>query len=225
MFLPLFGSQYINQRSKLAIALLISIILSFYLSISKLVLPSSLFHLFILSMKEIVIGIFLGLSVKTIVDFIHTTGLIIAYQAGLSMSLMFDPNSGTQGSVIGNYLLALLLTIMFLTDVHLLYIEMMVESYNIFPIGGALESKDMAISITSTVAKGFGVAIKMSLPYVLVGLIIHLVSGLMARLMPNMQVLFVLMPLQILVILFMLTIGMSELIRWFIQYHNDILSN
>jgi len=225
MILPIFSSQYINNKTKIAIAILLSLSIYPVLNIQQISNNINYIDYLILLIQEILFGIFIGLTIKINILAVQTAGLIIAYQAGLSSALLFDPSSGGQKSVIADLLLIILMLLILLTDTHLLYIKLISNTYEIFPSYNYLTLEDMSISLTQIIAKSFYISLQMSLPYILIGLILNIVAGIMSRLMPTMQVFFILMPLQILVILVLMGLLVSVTMSGFIDSHQDYLVN
>ena len=70
---------------------------------------------------------------------------------------------------------------------------------------------------------GFYVAFEMSAPLIVVGLCLYLSSGIMARLMPNMQVFFVVIPMQIMVSFSILLITLGASMMWYIGFFRDTI--
>jgi flagellar biosynthetic protein FliR len=71
--------------------------------------------------------------------------------------------------------------------------------------------------VTRTMSETFLLSFQIAAPFVVVGLIFYLGLGLLGRLMPQMQVFFVAMPLQIMVGLGVLFIALPVTVRWFIE--------
>ncbi len=58
-------------------------------------------------------------------------------------------------------------------------------------------------------------------PLLIVGLLFYLGLGLLARLMPNMQVFFIALPLQIVLGFWVLMVALSAMMLWYIEYFED----
>jgi flagellar biosynthetic protein FliR len=68
----------------------------------------------------------------------------------------------------------------------------------VFPAGGALPGGDLAQAITAAVAGGFTLAVQLAAPFLLAALVFNAALGLLARLVPSLQVFFVALPVQVL---------------------------
>jgi flagellar biosynthetic protein FliR len=72
------------------------------------------------------------------------------------------------------------------------------DSYALFAPGAVPLTGDMAAHITSIVGGAFRIGVQLSAPFLAFGLLFNLGLGILSRLMPQMQVFFVAMPLSIL---------------------------
>lgn len=223
MTLPIFSAGYIYARSRLLMALTISIVLMPLFQSQYPEMPSSPLALAVIIIKEVTVGVFFGLSIKIMVNAMHTAGMIIAYQSGLSAAVMFDPNAGTQGSAIGNFLSLFLLVIIVSTNTHHIYLAGIMESYNVIGPTDSLPIAAMSNKVTNVVSDTFAVSFKMAMPHIIIGLLVNLLAGIMARLMPNMQIFFVLMPLQVLLGTFILVSIVTVMITWYLDYHIEAI--
>ena len=84
----------------------------------------------------------------------------------------------------------------------------LVESYQLFPMGDVPDSGSMAQFIAKAVNAAFAIGVKIGAPFMVLGLMINVGIGVLSRLMPQVQVFQLALPLQILlaIILLMLVI-------------------
>ena len=148
---------------------------------------------------EIVIGIVLGATARVTLSALQVAGSVIAQQLGLGFVTAVDPTQGQQGLLIGNFLTILGMTLLFATDSHHLVIAALNESYRIFSPGELMPSGDVAALATRAFATAFKIGMQLSAPFLVFGLVFNIGLGVLARLMPAMQVYFVGVPLSIMV--------------------------
>jgi flagellar biosynthetic protein FliR len=169
---------------------------------------------------EIVIGIVLGATARVTLSALAVAGSVIAQQLGLGFVTAVDPTQGQQGLLIGNFLTLLGVTLLFATDSHHLVIAALNESYRIFSPGELLPSGDVAALATRAFAAAFKIGMQLSAPFLVFGLVFNIGLGVLARLMPAMQVYFVGVPLSImigfLIFAFVLTGMMATYLNYFI---------
>jgi flagellar biosynthesis protein FliR len=198
MLLPGFGETNIPVRIKLAIALALTLIILPLHRAAYHVDMQSMAPLMVLLVHEIVIGVVLGATARVTLSALQVAGSVIAQQLGLGFVTAVDPTQGQQGLLIGNFLTILGLTLLFATDTHYLVIAALNDSYAIFAPGELMPSGDIASLATRAFAAAFKIGAQLAAPFLVFGLVFNMGLGVLARLMPQMQVYFVGVPLSIL---------------------------
>jgi len=150
-------------------------------------------------------------------------GSIYSFMSGLASALIFNPLASDQGALLSIFLSLVGLLLIFATDTHHLLIRAVVESYVLFKPGVYPMVGDMADVMTQTVANSFKLGFQLASPIVVVGLLFYVLLGLLARLMPQMQVFFIAMPLQIMMGLFLLMTTLSAMMIWFMKQFHGLL--
>ena len=112
---------------------------------------------------------------------------------------------------------------MFATDMHHLVIAALNDSYTIFSPGELMPSGDVAALATRTFATAFKIGIQLSAPFLVFGLVFNLGLGVLSRLMPQMQVFFVGVPLSILVGFLILLLVIGAMMGTFLDYFGGVL--
>jgi flagellar biosynthetic protein FliR len=223
MLLPGLGETNIPVRIKLAIALLLSMIILPLHRQAYQVDLNSLAPLLVLMLHEIVIGVVLGATARVTLSALQVAGSVIAQQLGLGFVTAVDPTQGQQGLLIGNFLTILGLTLLFATDSHHLVISALNESYRIFAPGQMFSTGDVAALATRAFASAFKIGMQLSAPFLVFGLIFNLGLGVLARLMPQMQVYFVGVPLSILIGFLILALVITAIMGTFLDYFVSVM--
>jgi flagellar biosynthetic protein FliR len=209
MLLPGLGELNVPVRMRLSVALLLgAVLLPLHQNAYQLDLKS-FGPLIAMLGDELFIGAVLGLSVRLIMSSLQVAGSVIAQQMGLGFVTAVDPTLGQQGVVVGNFLAMMAVTLIFATDLHHLVIAALNDSYTLFAPGEVPILGDVAALTTSTVARGFRIGIQLSAPFLVFGLLFNLGLGVLSRLMPQMQVFFVGLPLSIMLglLIFLMVLG------------------
>lgn len=223
MLLPGFGESNIPVRTKLAIALALTLIILPLHRSAYHVDMTSLTPLLVLMVHEIVIGVVLGATARVTLSALSVAGSLIAQQLGLGFVTTVDPTQGQQGALIGNFLTLLGLTLLFATDMHHLVIAALADSYRVFGPGEALPSGDIAALATRAFTAAFKIGVQLSAPFIVFGLVFNVGLGLLARMMPQMQVYFVGVPLSILGGFLILGLVLATMMGSFLDYFADIM--
>jgi flagellar biosynthetic protein FliR len=198
MLMPGVGEQTIPVRVRLVLALMTLLVVFPTLSGQMPAVPQSGFDMFTLIIREILIGLALGLSVRFILSVMQVAGTVIAFQMGLGFALNVDPSQGVQGVLVGNFLGLLGMTLIFISDLHHLAVAGIVNSYELFAVSDTLVISDFTQFAMMSAAKAFEVAIQISSPFMVFGLIFYLGLGILSRLMPQLQIFMIAMPVNIL---------------------------
>jgi flagellar biosynthetic protein FliR len=223
MLLPGFGETNIPTRIKLSIALLLTLIILPLHRQAYQVDMHSLTPLLVLMLHEIVIGVVLGATARVTLSALQVAGSVIAQQLGLGFVTAIDPTQGQQGLLIGNFLTILGLTLLFATDSHHLVIAALNESYRIFAPGELMSSGDVASLATRAFAAAFKIGMQLSAPFLVFGLVFNIGLGVLARLMPQMQVYFVGVPLSILVGFLIFALVITAIMGTFLDYFTSVM--
>ena len=223
MLLPGFGESNIPVRVKLAIALLLTlIILPLHRSAYQVDL-TSMAALGVLLVHEIAIGIVLGATARVTLAALSVAGSVIAQQLGLGFVTAVDPTQGQQGVLIGNFLSILGMTLLFATDTHHLVIAALNESYRIFAPGQLMPSGDVAALATRAFATAFKIGMQLSAPFLVFGLVFNIGLGVLARLMPAMQVYFVGVPLSIMIGFLIFALVLTGMMATYLNYFIGVM--
>lgn len=227
MLLPGLGEQNISARMRLTFALVLAAMLLPLHRNAYHIDPGALAPTLVMLVEEILIGAMLGVTARLTISALEVAGSVIAQQLGLGFVTAVDPTQGEQGAIVGNFLTMLGITLFFATDMHHLVIAALNDSYNLFEPGEVPSSGDAAALITRIVAGAFRVGIQISAPFLVFGLVFNIGLGVLARLMPQMQVYFVGVPLSILagflIFAVVLTAMMGSFLDYFIAVMHDMI--
>ena len=218
MLLPGLGETNIPVRIKLSIALLLTLIILPLHRAAYHVDMTSLTGLLVLMMHEIVIGILLGATARVTLAALQVAGSVIAQQMGLGFVTSVDPTQGQQGVLVGNFLTMLGVTMLFATDSHHLVIAALSDSYKVFSPGETMLTGDVAALATQAFATAFKIGLQLSAPFLVFGLVFNIGLGVLARLMPQMQVYFVGAPLSILAGFLILALVLAAMMGTYLDY-------
>lgn len=214
MVLPGFGELTIPSRVRLALALTLSFIL-FPLVVDLIPpMPPNPIGLAFFMGGEVLIGIVIGALARILVSSLQVAGTIIAFNSGLGSAQLFDATVGQQSAITGAFLATIGVTLLFVTNLHHLLLFALVDSYQLFVPGGAFPVGDVSDLAAQFVTQSFRLGLQIAMPVTVVGVLIYVSMGLMARLMPQIQVFFIALPLQMLVAftILALTVGASMLL-------------
>jgi len=209
MLLPVIGDAGVPVRVRLAFALAVSAALT---SVTAKYYPSATpppLELAAMIARETTAGVLVGTMARLIMSALETAGFLIAAQSGLAFAQTFDPGQGMQGAMVSTFLSLVGALLVFESGLHHLAIGAISGSYTLLPPTGALPTADMAEMVLSLVGASFALGLQLSAPFLVFGLLIYATFGVLSRLMPQLQIFFLAMPVNILAgfALLMLFIG------------------
>jgi flagellar biosynthetic protein FliR len=174
---------------------------------------------------EMLIGAFIGTLMRLLVAALEVAGTVIGFQVGLANALAFNPQLATQSTVIGTFLSLAGILLIFVTDLHHLMLRGVIDSYALFPAGAVPAMGDLSDVVARQFAGSFAVAIQMSAPFLVAGLILYIGIGLLARLMPQVQIFFIALPVQIGLGMIVLMLSFSAMMLVFLEaFRNGLLT-
>jgi len=223
MLLPGVGELNLPSRVRLSIALVLTALLLPAHQKAYAVDLKSLGPVLVLLFQELIVGAVLGLTARLAISALQVTGSVVAQQLGLGFVTAVDPTQNQQGLLVGNFLTLLGITLIFATDLHHLVIAAMNDSYKIFQPGELPLMGDAAQHVTRVIATAFRIGIQLSAPFLVFGLLFNMGLGVLSRLMPQMQVFFIGLPLSILLGLLLLLLVVGAMMETFVSYLQGVL--
>jgi flagellar biosynthetic protein FliR len=223
MLLPGVGELSVPMRVRLTIALVLTaVIMPLHRSTYQidLLIPGPVLMLLF---QELFVGAVLGLVARLTISALQIAGTVIAQQMGLGFVTAVDPTQGQQGVLVGNFLSVLGITLIFAFDLHHLVIAALNDSYTLFRPGEVPIVGDVAALVARTVASAFRIGVQLAAPFLAFALLFNLGLGVLSRLMPQMQVFFVGMPLSILAGFLILLLVVGAMMTTFIDHIGLVL--
>ena len=217
MFLPGFNSAMVSARVRLLFALILSFVLMPVLRGQLPGPPPTPIGLFLLLGGEIAFGIFIGLVVQALVSALDFAGSTIGYATGLTNMFTYDPITEQQSALITGFLNLVAMTLIFATNTHHLMLHALVDSYAILAPGQPLPADDLAQTLVRTLSASAMMGLRLAAPLMVFSITLNTGLALLNRLVPNMQVFFVGLPLQILGGLTVLMICLPAILLLFIN--------
>jgi flagellar biosynthetic protein FliR len=224
-FLPGFGDSYVSVRMRVVLAATMTLVVTPVLADRLPAEPKDIATLSALIVTEAFIGSFLGIIARILLASLETAGAVIAMQSSLANAITFDPGSQRSETLPASLMGALALVLIFALDIHHLLLTGLVDSYQSFPAGEIPPLDDLSQAMIRLVSLGFVISIEIAAPYVILGTLFYVGLGLIGRLMPQLQVFYVALPLQIFGGLAMLMFTISAVMLWFLGTFEQVYRN
>lgn len=216
VFAPLLGSNRIPRRVKVLLAAIIALGICPTVK-PPAVIPNNLWQLTVGIGGEIVFGIAMGTVLSMVFIAAQWAGDIIGQQVGFSMSEVFDPQFGQQGSLIGDMYFMFTLVIFLAIGGHRIMLIAFREGFDALPllsVGANASVLDMIVGLfhASTI-----LALQLSAPMLVTMLIVDLALGFISKTIPQMNLMTAGMSTRGVVGLIVLIFGIS--------LTNDVIKN
>ncbi|MFW6132409.1 MAG: flagellar biosynthetic protein FliR [Planctomycetota bacterium] len=202
--LPIFGWRALPVRVRAGIALLVTVFFAMLLPAPEAVRGAT--HWLTASLllgHEICVGLALGLAARLVFAAAQQAGRIIGRQMGFALANIIDPVSGEGAQPVG-LLFEVTFALFFLAaGGHHMLLTALAKSYHAFPVAQTPEIGAITAAVVSAGSAMLLFALKLAAPVLAAFLILAVVLAILARVLPEMNILLTALPLRVAVGLFM----------------------
>lgn len=209
MLLPGFSEPAIPARIRLGFALVLAICLAPTLADRVPDAATSAWGMAFQVASETLIGALIGGAARFLMTALATAGQIVGLEIGLAFAQTADPTMTQSGQLTAVFLSILGVALLFATGLHHMFLRGVVGSYDLISLGAPPPIGDAAELALQTASTSFRVGFQIAMPVVAAGLIFRVGLGVLSRLIPQIQVFFIALPLQIMGGLVVFALGLS----------------
>lgn len=193
---PAFGSSQVPVQVRVTVAVAMSIV---FVPIVHLAgpIPSDILGLGMAIVREALLGIAIGFTCSMVFTAIEIAGHFIDSQSGFSFATMIDPVNGANAAVAARLQNLLAVLLFFAVNAHHILIRAVADSFVVAPIGQLGLNPAVAGGITDLFTALFVMAIRISMPVVGACFLADLALAVTSRIVPQMNVLMVGMPMKL----------------------------
>ena len=142
-----------------------------------------------LAITETVIGLLIGIGLRLFVLALQTAGTIAGQATSLAQVL--GGMGATPMPTMGHLLVFGGLALAMMEGLHVQAAQMLVLSYDLFPVAHMLDASAVSQWGIAQVAGAFALAFTLAAPFVVVSVLYNLTLGVINRAMPQLMVVFV----------------------------------
>lgn len=216
---PVLGRRNIPATAKSGMILALAIMIYPLSSVGDLNITSSLVFGFLL-LKEFALGYLIGF-VMQLFDFVVTcAGAIMDFQMGLSMSTIYDAQSGTQVALTGNILQIFYMLLFFAVDGHLALMKILVTSSEVVPYAQINFASTSAMALLDIFIECMVLAVKLAFPIIAIEFLTEMGVGILMKIIPQINLFVLNIQLKIALGIVMLLILCSPMA----DYLNNVVS-
>jgi len=183
---PLFGSAAVPAQVRVIVTGALAVFVCAWTQVAAPPAILSLAGLVVLA-GEMVIGLAIGFAMQLAFAAPVIAAEMIGAGMGLSIAVAADPINGAHSAVLGQYFSVVLTLLFFAVGAHLDWINLLIESYRTFPPGSAWMTPARLHLIDGFAADMFLAGLSMALPVVVLLLVVQIVTGVIGRSAPSLN--------------------------------------
>ena len=195
--MPLFNARNLPNFLKVGLALTVSLVLWPVVQLDASHFPTDPYGFGFFLVAELMIGFILGLSVQLVFGGLQLAGELAGVQMGLSMASIVDPQSGGDSNVIAQFHYLFGLLIFLSIDGHHWFFRALIRSFQLLSPGEFLPKAGLYRHLLGLSGKMFLIAFQVAAPVTAVLFFIQIALGILARAVPQVNILMSSFPLTI----------------------------
>ncbi|WP_456398145.1 flagellar biosynthetic protein FliR [Desulfurobacterium sp.] len=226
MAFPFINTSMIPANVRVLLLVSLSFFVSLLVNVQVPIEHYTLIDMTVMVLKEVFIGLSFALLTAIFLGIVSYAAELISYSMGLTVANMFDPTFGVI-SVLDRLYILLFYLVFFVTGSYRLLIGAAVASFKVIPVGKTVTFNidNIFQFLILKAALLFSLAFKLAFPIVLTLFVTNLALALINRLIPQINVFIVGLPLQIFVGLFALIVGFSAIVYAISSLVDMLVSN
>ncbi|OAA89284.1 fused FliR family export protein/FlhB family type III secretion system protein [Clostridium coskatii] len=150
-------------------------------------------------LNEAAAGLTLGFLTSLCFSMVRIAGNLMDMQMGFAMVSMFDPTSNSNTTLVEHLLYWFSLVIFFIVDGHHMLIKSLIQSFSVIKLGSFFLNQASINIIFKAFIEYFGIAIQIGIPIVLILLFTDLTMSLIARTVPQLNIMILGLPVKVLI--------------------------
>ncbi|HHV00794.1 MAG TPA: flagellar biosynthetic protein FliR [Defluviitoga tunisiensis] len=197
LFIPLFSSQFLPVHTKVFISLFISYLILPSVN-DTMPLNSSVGSIVYYMILNFLIGITIGFITNILFYAVQFAGETIGMQMGFSVANVFDPLSNDEISILSEFSFLFSVLFFFIIKGPLILYTLVIDSFNKIPVIFNLNFENYSL-FSQKLFDVIIIGVKLSMPVIAFMILIKVALGIVSRLIPQVNVFMVGIPIEILV--------------------------
>jgi len=224
MAMPLFAFRSAPMRLRVLLALVIAFALMPMVQdnlppIEKM--PPGYALVFV----ELAVGLTSGWMVRVGLSAVDMLADVLSQQSGLSFAATLQQDANLASGLVGEFLGLLALALAFTMNIHLVMLELLVNSFKVLPLGTWPSAWNWS-AILSLVQDAFALGLVLALPAIVIYFLFNMTQAILARVSPQMNLFSVgfaiMIPVAFVVVVLLLP-SFSELVQTAFESPFDLI--
>lgn len=217
---PIFSSRSVPIRIRVILSIAITLLVMPLLP-PLTPIPVFSYQSLMVGVQQVLIGLMTGFGLQLVFAAVVFGGQSIAFSMGLGFASMVDPQTGVQVPIIAQLYL-MLATLVFLgMDAHLLFIELMLNSFHTLPISVEGITPIKLWQLTQWGSHIFVGGFLLAIPILSTLLLVNLGFGVATRAAPQLNIFSVGFSVTILLGLLLIWVTLPTVLYWFSGFSTE----
>jgi len=219
--LPIFGATGVPALWKAGLSMMVAIVLLPVVP-QGVGYPETPVAIVIAFLSEAIMGFILAITVRMYFEVVQMAGNFMSFQMGFSMATVIDPQSGMQNPVLSQFLYIMAILIFFSLDGHHIFLRALAGSFQLVPPSCVTFDSTITGNIVKISSQMWLLGIKLSAPIIIALFLSNLCLGIVARTVPQINILMVGFPVNICIGLIFLMILVANITPFLSQMFNEM---
>jgi flagellar biosynthetic protein FliR len=195
---PLLSHDTIPVRVKITLSMLLALVMYPFATQFSGPLPVSALALLPAVLKELGVGLIMGFAASLVIAALESAGSLAAQQIGITLSEIASPGfSDEESNQISAFLGILGLLLFLAVDGHHWFVEGLAASFRTIPVGRMPIRTELMASMSERFSMVFVYALRISAPLVAIMFLVNIAVAIMAKSVPQMNILMVGYPVKV----------------------------
>ncbi|MGQ0766205.1 MAG: flagellar biosynthetic protein FliR [Gemmatimonadota bacterium] len=148
---------------------------------------------------EVVVGFVVGLGAALLVGAAEMAGELLSIQIGLQGSAIVDPIQLQNTTALGQFMQLFSLALLLSLDAHVVMLESVATSLRLAPVGDPIAAAESFWNIATLGASLFALGLQFAAPVIAIVLITNVALSVLSRAAPQLNIIALAFPVQILI--------------------------
>jgi flagellar biosynthesis protein FliR len=196
LMLPLFSARGIPAMWKIGFSFLLSLVLTPVVPPPPS-FPQNALQVILGVSSEALLGFLMAMVVRLLFASIELGGQFMGFQMGFNMASAMDPQTGGQSEVISQFLYIFTILVFFIVNGHHLFIHALAASFKVVPPNTFQVNGLLFEWVIKTSGEMFLIGLKLAAPIMIALFLSNLCLGIVARTVPQVNILMIGFPVNI----------------------------
>jgi len=194
--MPILGYRSVPTRIRVMFGFVLTLVLLPIVAIEQVPEFTSVIELLVAISREVLIGLIIGVGARLVFEGFAMAGSFIAIQTGFRMANVMDPSTEQQQPIISHFWILLMTTMFLVLNGHYLLIETLFANFRLIPLYQNSIPPEVGVTLIKGGSMAFNIAIRFAAPALVFFVLVDVAIGFIARVMPQMNIFMVALPLK-----------------------------